>query len=81
MDGLWEHYAEGNKLEKGKYHTISLTCGILKTKWIKAKQQQQKQPQRYRDHVSDCQRQGVGDSVKWVRVIKRYKPPVIKQMS
>ena len=41
MDSVWGHYAEGNKLEKGKYHTISLTCGILKTKWNKAKQQQQ----------------------------------------
>ena len=40
-----------------------------------------KQPQRYREHVSDCQRQGVGETVKWVRVVKRYKPPVMKQMS
>ena len=32
VDGAREYFAKWNKLEKDKYHTISLICGIEETK-------------------------------------------------
>ena len=52
---------------KDKHCMISLTCGILK-----------KQAHRNRDQNCACQRQRVEGRGDWVKVVKRYKLPVVR---
>ena len=56
MDGPWGHYAKWNKLDRKGQIPYDLTCGILKTKWNKTKENK---THRYREHIGGCLRQGV----------------------
>ena len=58
--------------EKGKYHMISLTCGIKKT------ENNSNGTNIYRKQIGGHQRQVIEGQAKWVKVVKRYKHPVIK---
>ena len=60
-DGAREFNAKWNKSEKGKYHMISLTCGIEETKQMskeKKETQTKKQTLNYREQTNGYQRGG-----------------------
>ena len=58
--------------EKDKYHMISLTCGIKKT------ENNSNGTNIFRKQISGYQKQVIEGQAKWVKVVKRYKHPVIK---
>ena len=73
MDGPKWYYLKRNKLEKDKYHMISLTCGILKTKANK----HEMKTESYIQRTGGCQKAGVGREREADIEDKKYKPPVI----
>jgi len=58
-----------SQAEKGKYCKISLTCGIWK---------EIIQAHRYRQLIVGCRGKGMGRWLKWAKVVKRYKLPIVK---
>ena len=58
--------------QKDTYHMISLTCGIKKT------ENNSNGTNIYRKQIGGHQRQVIEGQAKWVKVVKRYKHPVIK---
>ena len=48
---------------------------------LKKKDKTNKKACRYREEIGGCQRWGVGGRQKWMKGVKRYKLPVVKQMS